>query len=177
LNRYLISLVFVFFAGISHAGQYSLDGLIINVPAGFEGPHEEKLGPGVTLTAFTKPHDGESNSTLLQITTWSTGEVFPEMTATELKEGSAAYLQQFLSSVARKRSNFQKSEITFVTIAGVPAAKISWTGSLNRNELHGVMYTLIHKSAVISLHTQDLTHFNSRFVDQAVSAFESIEVK
>jgi hypothetical protein len=176
VNRIIISIVVIFLSSFSHANEFSFDDASINIPVGFEGPIKKNMGQGASTIAFQNLHEDGSNATLLQITTWNPGKTFPEMTDVELKKGAVQYLEQFLSGVARKRSHFEKSEIEYINISGVPVAKVNWTGEIDSKKAHGIMYCYVFNSKIISLHTQDLVKFNGLYLNQAVKAFESIKL-
>lgn len=176
MNRILIYIIIIFLSFATHAKEFSFADASINIPEGFEGPIERSMGQGAKTIAFRNLHEDGNNATLLQITTWNPGKPLPKMTDDELKKGSAQYLEQFLSGVARKRNNFEKSEIEYIEISGVPVAKIMWSGEIDSKQAHGVMYCYVFNSKIISLHTQDLIKFNGRFLNQVVKAFESIKL-
>jgi len=176
VNRILISIVIILFSCFSEANEFSFVDASINIPAGFDGPIKKNMGQGASTIAFQNLHKDENNATLLQITTWNPGKPFPEMTDEELKKGAAQYLEQFLSGVARKRSHFEKSEVEFIKISGVPAAKVNWSGEIDSKKAHGVMYCYVFNSKIISLHTQDLVEFGGLYLNQAVESFESIKL-
>ena len=176
MNRILISLALFFISISTSANEYSFADASIKIPAGFEGPIEQKMGQGTSAIAFRHLHEDGNNATLLQITTWNPGKPFPEMSDDELKKGTAQYLAQFLSGVARKRNNFEQGDIEFITISDVPVAKVEWSGQLGSKKAHGVMYCYVFNSKIVSLHTQDLVEFNGLYLEQAVKAFETIKL-
>ena len=176
VNRILIHIIIIFLSFATHANEFSFADASINIPEGFEGPIERSMGQGASTIAFRNLHEDGNNAALLQITTWNPGKPFPEMTDDELKKGSAQYLKQFLSGIARKREIFEKSEIEYIDISGVPAAKIKWSGEIDSKQAHGVMYCYVFNSKIVSLHTQDLIKFNGRYLNQAVKSFESIKL-
>ena len=159
------------------AGEFTFADAKIQIPAGFEGPMTQDMGNGMSNIGFRKPHKENQHATLLQISVWSPGQRFPSLTNEELKQGASKYLLQFLSGVARKRSDFKKSDIEFVEISGVPAAKVKWTGNFDNISMHGVMYCYVYNSKIISLHTQDMVDFEGVFINKAVASFESITLK
>jgi hypothetical protein len=176
VNRILISLALFFISISTGADEYSFADASIKIPAGFEGPFEQSMGPGTSAIAFRHLHGDGNDATLLQITIWNPGKPFPEMSDDELKEGAAQYLAQFLSGVARKRNNFKQGDVEFITISDVPVAKVDWSGDLGLKKAHGVMYCYIFNSKIVSLHTQDLVEFNELYLEQAVKAFETIKL-
>ena len=96
------------------------------------------------------------------------------MSNNELKTSSEKYLLEFLEGVKRRRNEFKQDQVTFIQISGHPVAKVSWTGSAQNEELHGVMYSFIFSNKVYNLHTQDFTSYNQKYTTLAVNAFESL---
>jgi len=169
-------LFFLFVLISSTVKAYDFGDGSINIPDGFEGPITQSVGQGASLIGFTFPH-GSAGGALLQITIWNPGQKFPEMSINELKAGSEKYLLQFLGGIEKKRNNFKQSQVEFVQISGNPAAKVTWTGLVQGEEAHGVMYCLVFNSTIYSFHTQDLSSYGGRYTKLAVNAFESIELK
>ena len=168
-------LTFIFLCSLSvNSYALSFGGGDITPPNGFKGPIVKELGQGAKSIAFFKEHSGQFK-TLLQLNIFDTGKEIPPMKDDELKQGISQYLLQFLSGVARKRQNFTKGKIEFISISGATTAKIKWSGSAHGMDLEGVMYCYINGSKIISMHTQDLKSHNGVYINQAVQSFESIK--
>lgn len=149
----------------------------IDVPAGFEGPNAQQMGEGMVTTAFAYPHEGEDTSALLQITVWNPGRELPEMDQSEQVEASKAVLMQFIAGVAKARREFSVSDIEVVTVSDIPVTKIQWRGAVNKGPAEGVMYSYIHNSRMVVLHTQDLARYDREYIDLAVNAIESMNIR
>ncbi|MCF6262391.1 MAG: hypothetical protein L3J24_02195 [Xanthomonadales bacterium] len=150
---------------------------VIEIPQYFEGPLSHDMRGKGSVHVFKKAHKHDKTGAVLQITVFDPGGKFPVLSKNELREGAEKYLVQFLEGVERKRKGFVKSSIEFIEISGIPAAKISWTGSEYSRELEGVMYCYVYDSKIISLHTQDFKEYKGKYISQAVHAFENIKIK
>lgn len=171
MGKYLVFTLLCFFSTNSIALNFGGGNII--PPNGFEGPVVKEIGQGAKSIAYFKGH-GNQFKTLLQLNVFETGKEIPSMSERELKQGLSRYLLQFLSGVARKRENFSKGSVEYISIAGTIAARIHWSGDAKGKELEGIMYCYINGSKVISLHTQDLATRNGVFLKQAAQSLESI---
>lgn len=174
MKNLIISVLFLIISIPVYSIEFSFPDALIKIPQGFEGPQRQSMGNGASSIAFTKKHSDGQNATLLQISIWAPGQKFPEMSDEELKQGSTQYLMQFLAGLSRQRTNFKKSEVEYITISGIPAAKIKWDGNVGDKSVHGVMYCYVFNSKIVSLHTQDLAEFEGFFTKLAEDSFESI---
>ncbi len=100
----------------------------------------------------------------------------PNLSRSELKEGSKHYLLQFLSGIERRRKDFERGEVEFIEVSGHPLAKVEWKGKSRGESLHGVMYCFIYNSKIYGFHTQDFSSYNKKYTNLAITAFESIEL-
>jgi len=155
---------------------FDFEGGHISIPQNFEGPITKNMGSQGTAYAFGRKHSDGKTATLLQLSVFNPGQKFPSLSQKELKEAAAHYLIEILRGVERRRTNFQKSKISYIQISGIPAAKIYWSGSASSRKIEGVMYCYIRNSDVISLHTQDFKEYKGKYISQAVNAFESIRI-
>lgn len=169
------SILFLFFYSIT-SYAFEFEGGVINIPGSFEGPIKKDMGTQGRIYAFRKLHRDGNGATLLQITVLTPDKKFPPLSDEKLKEGASHYLLMMLSGVERRRTNFHKTDIENIRISGVPAAKIHWSGNVKNKIAEGIMYSYIHNSNIISLHTQDYKKYNSRYINQAARAFEKIKI-
>lgn len=130
------------------------------------------------VTAWTKSVRGDALKTLLQINIVDFGPVSvkppvqPDATV-----AADRYLRQFLSGVEHRRSDFRVSPIAHLQLAGLPASRATWNGSLAGRATVGVMYSVIvrNRYAVI-LHTQDLGSTPSNGMFEAMQSIEGLTV-
>jgi hypothetical protein len=140
--------------------------IIISVPAGFQHAQTQRQKKHL-VTAWTKSvHDG-SMKTLLQIDVVDFGAA-PSANAEK-------YLRQFLGNIERRRSHYISSPLAHIQLAGLPAVRASWNGSIGDHAAVGVMYSVIvqNRFAVI-LHTQDLGNMPTSGMLEAMRAIETV---
>jgi len=140
--------------------------IVISVPADFQHAQTQRQSKHL-VTAWTKSvHDG-SMKTLLQI------DVVDFGTATDAS--AERYLRQFLGGIERRRSHYVSSPVAHIQLAGLPALRASWNGSIGDRATVGVMYSVIvqNRFAVI-LHTQDLGNTPTIGMLEAMRAIESV---
>jgi len=157
----------------SFAGQFSAEGITLQIPEGFEGPvsqSKEKLA----LYGFIKPSSTPQIRTLLQLSSYDLGKTIPKLSKEEMWAGSDKYLLEFLKGVERRRTGFSQSKIVHISLGGIHASKISWSGSLEGLKANGVMYCVIVGSKVISLHTQDAGNEITPNMLEAIKSIESL---
>jgi hypothetical protein len=150
--------------------------LSIAVPAGFEGPTTGAKEGNVTM-AWVKRRPGEDGGTLLQISVVDMGSALNGITVAQRAEGAKHYLSEFISSVARRRDNFKLGEVEPVSLAGMPAARVQWTGGVGEIQAIGVMYCVLVGSSIVSLHTQEVGSEITPAMRSAMAAIEGVHVQ
>ena len=155
------------------AGQFSAEGITLDVPKGFEGPLSQSMERAVVY-GFTKPSSTPQFHTLLQFSAYDLGKTIPKLPKEEMLAGSDKYLLEFIKGVERRRTGFTQSKIVHISLGSVPASKISWNGSLEGLRANGVMYCVIVGSKVISLHTQDAGNEITPNMLEAMRCIESL---
>jgi len=147
--------------------------LSISVPAGFDGPTTGQK-EGAVMTAWVKHHPDEDGGTLLQISVVDMGAALNGITVAQRAEGAKRYLSEFIDSVARRRDNFKLDEVEPVSLAGIPAARVRWTGGVGEIQAIGVMYCVLVGNSVINLYTQDRGSEITPAMESAMSAIEGV---
>jgi hypothetical protein len=147
--------------------------LSIAVPAGFDGPTTAEKEGGVMM-AWVKRQPGEGSGTLLQISVVDLGSALAGITVAQRAEGAKHYLSQFIGGVARRRDNFKLGEVEPLSLAGMPAARVQWTGGVGEIQAIGVMYCVLVGSSIISLHTQDAGSQITPPMKLAMAAIEGV---
>jgi len=150
--------------------------LSISVPPGFDGPSTGEKEGGVT-SAWVKHRPGSEGGTLLQVTSIDMGAALNGITRAQRAEGAKHYLMEFVGGVARRRENFKQTEVEALSLAGVPAARLRWTGTVEGSPAIGVMYCVLVGTTIISLHTQDLGSEVTPAMKAAMAAIESVVVR
>lgn len=148
----------------------------ISVPQGFEGP----LGggkDGAMTTAWVKHHADAEGGTLLQITTYDAGSALKEMTGSQRAEGAKKYLLDFVGGVARRRDHFMLGAVDRISLAGLPAARVMWTGSVGDAAGLGMMYCVLIDTTIVTFHTQDAGVEITPAMKSAMAAIEAVRVR
>jgi hypothetical protein len=149
--------------------------LSISVPQEFDGPIRTDANGGVTA-GWVKRRPGTNGGTLLQVSVIDVGPPPDGITAAERLEGAKHYLLEFVRGIAQSRGNFEVGDMEQVSLAGLPAARIRWTGTVGDKAAIGVMYCVLVGHSVVSLHTQDLGAAPSPAMYTAMSAIEGVRV-
>jgi hypothetical protein len=144
----------------------------ISVPEGFVGPLGGQKDGAVTA-AWVKHHPDSDGGTLLQVTTYDQGSALKGITRGQRAEGAKKYLMDFVGGVARKREDFKLGAIEVVSLAGLPAARVRWTGTIGTVSSVGVMYCVLVDTTVVSFHTQDTGLEITDAMKSAMAAIES----
>lgn len=175
--KFLVGALLLVMQFSASAEPFSNEVLMLDVPAGFEGPISASPGPGAKITGFTKPYKGINGGTLFQITTYDYRSSLKGMPEEERGNGSEYYLGQFLGGVERKRTSFSASNVERVSLGGLPGSRVKWYGKFNGKPTSGIMYCVIIGTTVVSLHTQDMDGAPPENRSAALAAFESLRIK
>jgi hypothetical protein len=145
--------------------------IVITVPDGFQAAQTQRLKKTL-IAAWTKSVRDGSMKTLLQINVVDLGH---PLTPQETNLAAERYLRQFLSGVEHRRSHYVSSPIARIKLAGLPAVRATWNGSVGDRETVGVMYSVIvqNRFAVV-LHTQDLGNMPTGGMLEAMKSIEAV---
>jgi hypothetical protein len=150
--------------------------LVISVPEGFEGPIRSEEDGGVTI-AWVKRQPGKDGGTLLQVSAVDVGTSLDGLSPAQQAEGARHYLLEFVNGIGQRRENFELRDIERVSLAGLPAARVRWTGTVGDTAAIGVMYCVLVGHSVVSLHTQDTGSTITAAMYSAISAIEHVRVR
>lgn len=150
--------------------------LVISVPEGFDGPIRSDAGGGVT-TAWVKRRPGMNGGTLLQVSAIEVGASLDGIPAAQRIDGAKHYLLEFIGGIGQRKNNFELGAIEQVSLAGLPAARVKWTGSVDGTAAIGVMYCVLVGHSVVSLHTQDVGSAITPAMYSAMSAIEGVRIR
>ena len=159
------------------AGEYSDESMTLVVPDGFEGPVQQRPGPGALVVGYSKPTPNATSGTLLQITVYDADSQDGPVPEDQRGALTEQYLLQFLGGVERARTSFGKSAVEKLRLGGIPAARVRWKGEARGAQMSGVMYCVIVGTRLISFHTQALADAPPESVSQAMRAIESVKFK
>lgn len=157
------------------AGQFSAAGITFEIPKGFEGPASQSFENGMSY-GFVKPSSTLKVRTLLQLSTHDLGKYVSKNSNQEQFVDSDKCLFEFLKGVERRRTGFNQSEIIHILLAGSPASKITWHGSIEGYKTNGVMYCTIIDRNAISFHVQDAGSEITPNMLEAIISVESLNL-
>lgn len=157
-----------------HAAPVTVGPVIITVPEGFEAAQTQRLKKTL-ITAWTKSVRGAGLKTLLQINVIDFGSAPGKPAAPQdLNIYAEKYLHQFLDGVERRRTNYVSSPIAHIKLAGLPAARATWNGTVGGRAAVGVMYSVIvHNRFAVIFHTQDLGSTPTSGMFEAMQSIEA----
>jgi hypothetical protein len=142
------ALAFLLIATSVQAGDFKVDGIVIDVPDKFAGPIFAKPGAKAKTYAFTIPATTWlSPSTVLQIT------VYDSAAQTEQPASvSHQYLSQMLGGIELHRTEYQRTSSKDIRVAGFPGSVVSWQGKANGTWTNGQMFCVVTKSELLFFH-------------------------
>jgi hypothetical protein len=150
--------------------------IAITVPDGFEGPTRSNTAGGLTL-GWVKPQPASDGGTLLQVSAIDVGTSLDGITPAQRIEATRHYLLEFLKGLRQHVSDFEFDDIDQATLAGLPAARVHWTATVNGNATIGVMYCVLVHHSVVSLQTQNVGSEISPAMYTAIGAIEGITIR
>jgi len=146
----VLGLLAVAAAASVRAGEFKVEGILIDVPARFEGPVTAQPDASARTYAFTvRATSLLTTSSVLQITVYGA--------ATDVKaERPAAvtqrYLSQMLEGIERRRTEYRASAPAEIRVAGLPGSAVSWQGKDNGIGTNGKMYCIVTESGLLFFH-------------------------
>jgi hypothetical protein len=150
--------------------------LAISVPPGFDGPIRSDDSGGVTI-AWVKRRPASDGGTLLQVSAIDVGDSLDAIAPSERIQAASHYLLEFLKGMAQRLGHFEFGEIEPVTLAGLPAARVRWTGAVGGTPSIGVMFCVLVRHSVVSLQTQDIGSAITPEMYTALGAIEGVRVR
>jgi hypothetical protein len=150
--------------------------LIISVPAGFEGPMKSEENGGVTI-GWVKRRPASDGGTSLQISAIDVGSSLDAIAPSERIQAASHYLMEFLKGLGLRLGHFEFGEFEQATLAGLPAARVRWTGTVAGHDTIGIMYCVLVGHSVVSLQTQDLGSGITPAMYSALGAIEGVRVR
>jgi hypothetical protein len=150
--------------------------LTISIPRGFEGPIRSDEEGGVTV-AWVNRRPVTDGGTLLQVSSIDVGASLDGITLAQRAEGAKHYLVEFARGLAQRLGAFTLGEIDRLTLAGLPAARAKWSGTVGGSPSVGVMYCVLVGHTVVSLQTQDAGTEITPAMYSAMGAIEGVRVR
>jgi hypothetical protein len=176
--RTLMAVLFALLPALPFAAARCADfgPISITVPQGFDGPIGGGKGSAKTA-AWIRRHDNAQGGTLLQVTTYDEGPDLRSIGWQARTQSAKKYLLEFAAGVAQQRENFQLGEVESLSLAGEPAVRVKWTGTVGSATAIGVMYCVLLDTAIVSFHTQDTGSEITDAMKSAMAAIESMKVR
>jgi hypothetical protein len=159
--------LFVLTTVVAHAAPVTVGPVVITIPADFVAAQTQKT-PKTLITAWTRSVEDGSSKTLLQINVLDLGKPAAPGEAEK-------HLRRELAALERRRTNYRSSPLAHIQLAGVPAVRATWNGSIGGYPVMGVLYSVIVKDRyVVKILTQDLGTTPTDGLFEAMQAIESI---
>jgi hypothetical protein len=151
--------------------------VVLAIPEGFAKMQSQRQKT-MQVSAWTKQSAEDGTKTLLQVSVYDFGSEPGKLpNPEELGAGAEQYLREFLSGIERRRENYSLSAVKHMKLAGLPAARATWKGSIGVKAVTGVMYCVIVKNQfVVSFHTQDLGSKLTSNMRQAMKSIEAVQL-
>ena len=162
-------------AAAAQATSATVGPVVIAVPDGFEAAPTQRLKK-TRVAAWTKSVRNGGLKTLLQVNVVDFGSSPGKPAASrDLNHYAEQYLHQFLGSIEQRRTHFVASPVAHIKLAGLPALRATWNGTVGGRAAVGVMYSVIvqNRYAVI-LHTQDLGNTPTSGMFEAMQSIEAV---
>jgi hypothetical protein len=158
------------------AGNFEVVGLVIDVPANFEGPVVSQPAAHSKTYAFTVASVVLSPSTVLQITSVDLGADLGKHKNAELTEITSRYLLQMLSGIESRRTEYQRSKPGSIRLGGVSGAEITWSGKLSGLETNGAMYCVAVGTGLAFFHVSGGGRVPNPDMKAAIKAVEALHL-
>jgi len=129
------------------------------------------------VIAWVKHRPASDGGTLLQISALDVGATLDGSTAAQRLEGAKHYLLEFANGIGQRLGDFELGDVEQTSLAGLPAARVRWTGTAGGKAAIGVMYCVLVGHSVVSLHTQDVGTAITPPMYSAMTAIESVRVR
>jgi hypothetical protein len=149
--------------------------LVITVPQGFDGPIRSDEN-GVTI-AWVKRRPASDGGTTLQVSAIDVGSSLDSIAPSERIQAASHYLMEFLKGLGQSLGHFEFGAFEQVTLAGLPAARVRWTGTVAGHATIGIMYCVLVGHSVVSLQTQDIGSGITPEMYSAIGAIEAVRVR
>jgi hypothetical protein len=173
-----VAFLWLFILALPCAPAFCADAgpLVISVPAGFDGPIKSEENGGVTI-GWVKRRPASDGGTSLQVSAIDVGSSLDAIAPSERIQAASHYLMEFLKGLGQRLGHFEFGEFQQVTLAGLPAARVRWTGTVAGHATIGIMYCVLVGHSVVSLQTQDVGSGITPEMYSAIGAIEGVRVR
>jgi len=150
--------------------------IVISVPEGFDGPIRSDEEGGATI-GWVKRRPASDGGTSLQISAIDVGTSLDGITPAQRLDATVHYLMEFVKGMGHRLEDFEFGDIDQASLAGLPAARVRWTGTLGGKATIGVTYCVLVRHSVVSLQTQDVGSEFTPAMYTAIGAIEGVRVR
>jgi len=148
----------------------------ITVPEGFDRPTRSDADGGMTM-GWVKRQPTSDSGTLLQVSAIDIGTSLDGITPDQRVEATTHYLLEFVKGMGQRLGDFEFGDVERTSLAGLPAARVRWTGILNGRATVGINFCVLVRHSVVSLQTQEVGSEITPSMYTAIEAIERIRVR
>lgn len=153
------------------AGEFKVNGIVIDVPARFEGPVSAQPDASAQTHAFTvRAASSLTPSSVLQISVYG---ATADAKAERPTAVSQRYLLQMLEGIERRRTEYRASAPQDIRVAGLPGSVVSWQGKASGIGTNGKMYCIVNESGLLFFHVMGGGGVPNTDMAAAIKAVES----
>lgn len=174
MRSLIVCLMLLLVRATTLSAQYEDGPVRLHVPAGFEGPQVQASSPEMKMVAWVRPIPGTERGTLLQITIVDADAAGLSVPRLGPARAAEALVDEFLSSMQRRRDSYEVVSRGRIELSGLPAARGEWRGIGGGRGMHGTVYCVIVGARVVMLHTQTFDDAPEEDLAAAVRAIESV---
>ncbi len=168
-----ILICLLLYAGFVYA-EVNIKGFLFDLPEGYRGPVTQQRGP-VKILAFVKPHEGKHTQSLIEFSIINLDQAPSHDPIRTAKVTNKEILLGMLRGIKRRRNNFWKGNYKEITLAGIPANKIEWSGYAQGIQLKGIYYTFIYKRDLFAISLQDIVPYADQNLTIMEKAIEKLK--
>lgn len=153
--------ILIFFVSIvmgTFAESVKIKSFTLELPGGFTGPIRQSAGP-TEMWAFSKSHESSETNSLIQFSIINLDEASADDPVRPPTVTNKDLLLKMLAGIERRRTDFWKGNYKEIKLAGIPANKIEWSGSVENFKMKGVYYTFIYERFLYAISLQDIMPF------------------
>ena len=145
------------------------------MPQGFDGPIRSDENGGVTI-AWIKRRPASDGGTTLQVSAIDVGSSLDNI-APSSAPGGKPLPDGVSQGTGHRLGHFEFGAFEQVTLAGLAAARVRWTGTVAGHATIGIMYCVLVGHSVVSLQTQDIGSGITPEMYSAIGAIEAVRVR
>lgn len=157
------------------AKPVEVEGFLIQPPKDYTmHPVEAPRKGPFKVVAWASPRRPDGTASSITLTVIKTADI-PEEEVPTIRE----FLYEMLGGIKRSRTNWSESRPKKVTINGMEALRVSWSGidRTMKKWMHGVTFAVVDSSALIYVNIQDLPPHHNKTLVQGEKSILSLRKK